>query len=178
MKKIFSFSALCLMASVSVAFAQQAPPAGYNAALQHLTAPDGSIFQVLSSSGAFDPAATGAAYNAYVAANTQPTPAGPTSVTKAAFLRLLTSTEQIALVTQEAQANALTAAQMSSPTAQQTALITLQAWMMQWNAMGPSDTLSLSDPTTTAAVNAFLTLGVVSSQARVTAILAGQPSAS
>jgi hypothetical protein len=159
--------------------AQQADPPGFNAQLSFVRAPDGSRFQVLTADGAAtDQVATAAAYAAYVQAHPQPTPPGPTTVTKLGFLKLLTSTEATAFVVAQAQANALTAAQMAAPTPQQQALIGFQVFLMQYNALQGADVINLADPNTVAAVNNFLALGIVQSQARVTAILGGQPPAS
>jgi hypothetical protein len=168
--------AAAFMMSFGWAQAQQANPIGYDPALAHLIAPDGTNIQVLDSTGAFDGAATASAYAAYVAANPQPTRPGPSLVTKLGFIRLMTATERAAFIVAQDQATALTAAQESlSPLPAQTqALIGLKVFLAEYNALQPGDTINLTDPSTASAVNLFLALGIVTSQARVTAILAGQ----
>jgi hypothetical protein len=167
--------ALALAALAGSAAAQQAPPPSYNPTVDYMVAPDGSIFQMLTSTGAYDETGTRAAYAAYVASHPQPAmQMGHTLVTKLGFIRLLSSTERGVFVAAMAQANALTPAQMASPTPSQQALMGLQVFMMEYNALQPGDTINLTDPDTASAVSLFLTLGIVTSQARVTAILAGQ----
>lgn len=148
-----------------------------DAGFQSLVAPDGTTFQVLSGDPpAYDAEATQAALQAYLQANpgaATPVPA-PAPVSKLGFIRLLTGSERAAFVVAQDEAAALTAADEASPTPQVQGLIGLKVFLMMWDALRETDTITLSDPDTQAAIGLFLELGIVPTQARVNAILAGQ----